>query len=136
MRSLGLLLTALALTAGCDSEILVQGLVTDANGEPIEDARAAIADRVFSRQLDTYLRGDTAAGLPGGSLTDAEGHFRCYDVLGGDDFHDVWLVVRKDGFLDHAEQVWAGDGGPDRDFFVEVVLQREETEAAPENPGE
>lgn len=129
MRAAGALIACVVAVAGCDSGILVRGVVTDREGEPIPGAGVLVADRFADRSLRAYLRGDTEANLRKGWLTGGDGTFSVDRILGGPGKHDVWLVVRKPCFLDHAERVWAGEGGPERDYFIEVTLERDPEQA-------
>lgn len=99
--------------------------MTDEEGDPVPGAGALVADRLADRELHAYLQGDHEADVREGRITDGDGEFTVDRILGGSGKHEVWLVVRKPCFRDHAERVWVGDGGPDRDYFIEVTLERD-----------
>lgn len=126
VRSLAGAILCGGLLLGCgDDGIFVRGRVLDPEGEPVETAAIFVGDRTSDGHLDAYLRGDDSAALSFGRSTDAEGTFEYDRILGGSGRHDVWLVIRKETFVDHAAHLWSGSGSPDKDeFVVEVTLRR------------
>ena len=126
-----LFICAASLTAAaCDGGIEVEGNVTDASGVPIGDARIYLADRVFDEDLDAFLEGTSEVPYyektNGQGSSDPDGFYSVIRIVGGVGDHDFWLLVYKDGFETHTEQIWKNDGHPDFDaqpFIADVVLQ-------------
>jgi hypothetical protein len=102
--------------------MVVRGVVRDTDGNPVADARHLLGDRVFNEDLDAFLKGHTdEVGYTGRTATD--GTFFEDVILAGPGKHDIWLVVGKQGYVTHTQQVWSGKDQPGRDFFIEVVLE-------------
>lgn len=117
------------LLAACDGGMVVRGVVRDTAGNPVPQADHLLGDRVFNEKLDAFLKGYTDdVGYTG--LTAADGTFYRDVILAGPGKHDIWLVVGKEGYETHAQQVWSGKDQPGRDFFIEVVLEGGEVDGA------
>lgn len=124
MHGVGWVVLFASALVGCgDGTILVNGTVTDTSGIPVEGASVYLGDRVFWEELDAYL--ENGGELPGALWdTGPDGWYRAGRTVAGSGRHDFWLVVKTDGYADHAQRVWNGDGLPDPDArTIDVVLE-------------
>lgn len=86
-----------AACVGCDGEITVSGDVSDESGTPIAGACLYLGDRRVDDPLDDLIAG-TDTKLACLRQTNDEGRFKITDVVAGDNNHDYWLVVWKEGY--------------------------------------
>ncbi len=103
--------------AGCDGRITVEGTVTDAvTHKPVQGAEVYLKDTMMNDDMHKYVNSPspgTKISILLDAKTDALGKYRAEETIAGPGSHEVWLLVRKDGYQEKLVQVWSGSGLPD-----------------------
>ena len=89
--------------------------------QPVALADYVVDDRVRNEDLDAYLTG-ASTRPPIIYKTDEQGRFETSRTIGGPEYHDIWIVVVKEGFQDYAAGVWKGDGTPNEPIHLTIRL--------------
>ena len=117
------LLLWLAMLCACDGSISREGIVIDAHTkQPIAGAQIWFADRVYNDELKSYLDGKSTTLEDPDATSAADGTFLVKERLAGPGGHEVWMVVRSDGYTEDKRQIWKGTGLKGAGPKVEVAL--------------
>lgn len=117
------LVLCLAILCACDGSISREGVVIDSKTkQPIAGAQIWFADRVYNDEMKTYLDGKTSPLENPDATSAADGTFRVKERLAGPGGHDVWMVVRAEGYIEDRREIWKGTGLKAAGPKVEVAL--------------